>query len=94
MANHIDQIDPRLERMSKIAERFPTLRNVPGVRPFDEELLRAQDGGHGQQLAIQFVLNVWNADNPFNVGEARHTWDDPHRQAFAAFVAQDWRFCP
>lgn len=60
------------ERMSALAESFPTLVSdwdnerrcmtpLAGVRPWDPVLLDShRGGGHGQRCAIQFVLSVWN----------------------------------
>lgn len=94
-------------RMSAIAERFPSLRGVAGVRPFDVVLLLTSYRGtsHGQQCAIRFLLGLWNAGYwvgrrrrggppPFDLHEARSVWDAEHVEAFRAFVAQDWGFWP
>lgn len=46
---------------------------------------------HGEQLAIQFLLNVWNPRHPwscrkFDVLEAVATWDDRNREAFVSWA--------
>jgi hypothetical protein len=94
----------REERMTKIAERFPTLRRVPGVRPWNAEAfvawIRDASLGSGTSCAARFVLTVWNGGNyfkgiaPFDFDKARSTWDKPHAEAFRAFVAEDWDFWP
>jgi len=116
---------PTEERMSVIAERFPSLQRAAGVRPWNAQKLAqwAVSGhSHGEVLAARFVLNVWNGagywpwddekDPPlgtwtdddgklrpvllhaFDLFEAKGTWDEAHQRAFAAWVAEDWRFCP
>jgi hypothetical protein len=93
-ATIVNKPETREMRMSRIAERFPTLRGGAGVRPWNEETFRTNVGGHGKTLAIQFVLHVWNADNPFSLGEARFTWDDEHWAAFVRFAMNDRTFAP
>lgn len=50
------------ERISVLAESFPSLRGKPGVSPWDSlALLRwAMVASHGECLAVKFVLSVWN----------------------------------
>ena len=94
-----------LERMSRIAERFPSLRGLAGVRPFDADTLaRASVGrSHGEQLAARYVLQVWNGGQHwedegtlrrFDLYEARSVWDAPHKAAFLESVVDDWGFWP
>lgn len=52
------------ERMTALALSFPTLRDVPGVDPWDaaavEAWLREGAGGSGSRHAARFALGVWN----------------------------------
>lgn len=52
------------ERMSRLAESFPTLRGRPGIRPWDVDVVLEQlDAGWpggGATHALRFVLAVWN----------------------------------
>lgn len=102
--------DPVRERMSEIAERFPSLRGRPGVRPWDAITLArwiVSGVSHGEQLAGRFMLGVWNGGDewpwvglkrlsikPFDLFEAKACWDEAHQRAFAVYVAIDWEFCP
>ena len=88
------------ERMSRLAESFPSLRNCPGTRPWDPVALdgwAASGRAAGSGLyAAQFVLSVWFAKHsmakagPFNLSEALRVWDLTHRSAFAAWAADPW----
>lgn len=102
------QANPSHERMSKLAERFPSLRGAMGVRPWRAAHLAlwATSGrSHGEAVAARFVLHVWNGDTewpwgntgglrPFDLFEARNVWDADHERAFRDWVAEDWRFFP
>ena len=95
----------REDYMSEFAETFPTLRNRPGVRPWDPVLLakqlKAAGTTHASHHAIMFVLGVWNTSfavegivdlciTPFNVHGALWSWDDLHMKAFQAWVRDPW----
>jgi hypothetical protein len=92
------------ERMSELAERFPTLRGKPGVRPWNQtvfgEWLKGPGPGSGSTHAGLFVLAVWNGHGPheawelghFDVVKAFGAWDDEHRRAFLTWAAEPW--CP
>lgn len=80
----------RDERMSRLAESFPTLEGQPGVRPWDPTRFADQeDQGSGHRAAVQFVLHVWNTANPFDI-EAFASWDSAHRAAFVAWAKDPW----
>jgi hypothetical protein len=100
MANKSRTSSDLQERMSRLAESFPSLRGCLGVRPWDPEALDgwaasgvATESG---RYAAQFVLSIWFAEHsmakagPFNLSEALGTWDPPHRAAFAAWAAAPW----
>jgi hypothetical protein len=86
--------------MSELAESFPTLRNRPGVSPWDPESLDRWAAGsepsHGARCAAQFVLHVWNAyvkdwkSGRFDMMEAVMCWDREHRAAFSAWTQKPW----
>jgi hypothetical protein len=70
------------ERMSCLAESFPSLRKRDGVEPWDQQIFaRAMSGGqsNAEKQAAAFVLSVWNGssepqgggwwnERPFRVG--------------------------
>ena len=92
------------ERITKLAESFPTLRGVKGVRPWDPILLERQLGSpartHASGQAILFVLSVWNTgftsgtvdlfEKPFDMHSALMAWDDNHLAAFQAWASNPW----
>jgi hypothetical protein len=94
----------REDYMSAFAETFPTLRNRPGVRPWDPILLAKQLKSAGvtnaSYHAIMFVLGVWSTTfgtrdvdlctTPFNIHAALQSWDDLHMKAFQAWVRDPW----
>lgn len=87
----------RFERMSALAERFPSLRDHPGVRPFEpealEERLRARPWPDAQQrAAIRFVLAVYDSRHPFDPVRALSVWDVAHREAFIAWAKRPFWF--
>jgi hypothetical protein len=85
---------PYAERMSRLAESFPALRGMPGVRPWDQDRLARNVPGrsHGEQCAARFVLGVWSGDGrypevePFDFFEAMCVWDAENRSAVAAWM--------
>lgn len=90
---------PLGERMTALAETFPSLRGVPGVRPWDAATLERWAAGpapsSGALLAAQLLLMAWNRAidwqcGRFDLGRAVATWDASHRQAFAAYAADPW----
>jgi len=94
------------ERISQLAKSFPTLQNRAclRLRPFDAiEFMRSAVGaGHGENLAIRFVLGVWNPSTDwkkvarekkikgnfarFDIFEAMNCWDDMHICAMAQWI--------
>jgi hypothetical protein len=88
-------------RMATLAETFPTLVGLPGLLPWDSVLFAEQLGSpaitNARASAILFVLSVWNTGfqgvgvdlikNPFDVHSAMLSWDNQHRRAFLAWVA-------
>lgn len=90
-----------------LAESFPSLADVPGVRPFAAERLNewaqkeAEPGSHGHHAA-HFVLAVYatarNAHTAwvlrFRIFNSLASWDEVHRTAFAVWVATGARLRP
>ena len=87
------------ERMTALAEGFPTLCGAPGVRPWSASKLCdwacSPEPGSGALAAAQFVLSVWDAERDWRCGLFRLTqavgaWDNKHRAAFRAWAASPW----
>jgi len=88
-------------RLAILAESFPTLKGIPGLLPWDPVLLAEQLGSpaitNASANAILFVLSVWNpgfqgagvdlVKTPFSLHGAMWAWDNQHRRAFLAWVA-------
>lgn len=86
-------------RMTLLAESFPSMRNAPGIDPFNPDKLDrwASVGGasHGEKLTARFLLAVWNpghewAAGPFDLMEALRAWDSNHHRAFLDWAARPW----
>jgi hypothetical protein len=94
----IDDHTRRRVRMTLLAETFPTLKNAPGVDPWEpHELNRWALGPRspGERWAARFVLNLWNQSEDwecgsFDVFEALARWDNAHRRAFAMWALNPW----
>jgi hypothetical protein len=92
------------EKMSQLAESFPTIGNLSGVRPWDAKKFAKQYKSQGRtsasRSAILFVLGVWNPGfwcedfdlkaHPFNMHHALQSWDRQHREAFVSWVSDPW----
>jgi hypothetical protein len=83
---------PLLEPNSAVAELgrlFPSLRDAPGLEPFDESRFEEWMKSEASPIAVhaaRFVLSVWeNEPNFFNIVEAFRDWDDEHRDAYVAW---------
>jgi len=94
-----------LERLRDLVENFPAIAEKGLVAfkerkdriDFDALAFRKLAGdpwlGHGDQLAANFVLSVWDPkNNDFNIHEALGTWDDEHRSVFVEW-AEDPFWC-
>lgn len=95
-AGEMEPIDS-VERAARLAESFPSLRGVPGARPFCADQLDGALPGrsHGEQCAARFVLYVWNPlwewrCGRFDLAEAITTWDAAHLAAFQAWAADPY----
>ena len=90
---------PNLEKMSRLAERFRSLRGKPGVRPWVPGRLDEHGQGPGvtprDLHAIRFVLHVWNhstrwRSGAFNLGLALSAWSDRERDVFSQWAGDPW----
>lgn len=78
--------------VAELANMFPSLREAPGLDPFEE--LRFEDwtkteASAAAKHAARLVLSAWeNEPHSFNLTEAFQDWDDEHREAYVAWF---WR---
>ena len=87
------------DRMTALAESFPTLLDVPGVRPWSASTL-CDWACSGEPVAAalaaaRFVLSVWDSERDwrcgsFHAAQSAGAWDKEHRAAFGAWVAHPW----
>jgi hypothetical protein len=84
-----------VDRIQELASRFPALRGFPHIEQWDAIALgkAARKASHGEKLAIQFVLGVWNQFHDygcgrFNAVEAYGTWDNKNWSAFQSWVRE------
>ena len=90
-SNHI-QFLPLLSpkpAVTELAHTFPSLREAPGLEPFDElrfEKWMQEKASLQAQHAARLVLSVWeNVPQAFNLSDAFRDWDDEHREAYVAW---------
>lgn len=86
--------------MAKLAASFPTLKDAPGVAPFEPRALDRWASSSpavtsGSLAAARFVLSVFNPSTAFECGrfdlhEALSVWDADHRAAFLAWATAPW----
>ncbi len=94
------------ERFAALVRSFPVMAYAPAraVRPDGVDLLALDawaiesdpDGREGIYSTVQFVLSVWSASHPWQVGRfdlfrALDAWDHEQLAAFCAWVARPWR---
>ncbi len=91
LANHIQHL-PLLSpnpTVTELANIFPSLRNAPGLDPFDElrfEKWMKEEASLQARHAARLVLSVWeNMPQAFSITEAFRDWDDEHREAYVAW---------
>ncbi len=81
--------------MSALAESFPSLRVMAGVRPFMPKLIDQQLSHlticEPELHAGRLVLSVWSCEHPWKAGrfdlfEALLWWDAEHRASFLRWV--------
>lgn len=82
-----------------LALTFPTLRDAPGVNPWDPDRLAAwakSAASSGGRHAAAFVLGIYARalpsalGVPFDFHRAVETWDAEHLAAFQAWAADPW----
>lgn len=86
--------------MTALAESFPSLRGVPGVRPWsavevDRWAHTSPAVTSGSLQAAKFVLMVWNPSAKYKSGrfylaDGLGCWDAAHHRAFLAWAAAPW----
>jgi len=81
--------------ISRLARRFPSLRDAVGIDPWDAlTFLRWSDGPQltgGMAHAIRFVLQVWNASTDWREIAAANGIDGTHLDPFnVARAFQTW----
>jgi hypothetical protein len=97
----LDEEPTAAERMTYLAQSFPTLVGRPGVEPWDPLLLEKHsmsgDAGAAELHACRFLLGLWNPHRKkawscgrFELVKAMATWDDDHRQALIDWVEKPW----
>jgi hypothetical protein len=83
-------------RAEALAVTFPSLRDKPGISPFNADMLDRwanSVASSGERLAARFVLSVYNADHawkcgPFCPATAVGSWDIAHWRAFQAWAVR------
>ncbi len=88
-------------QMAALGRLFPSLREAPGIHPWDPEtLIEWLNGpvpGHGAACAGRFLLGVWNSGTDwtelglgspgrFDVFEAMACWDREHVAAMLKWL--------
>ncbi|MFN7948843.1 MAG: hypothetical protein U0Z53_26055 [Blastocatellia bacterium] len=84
-------------RACQLAGSFPSLRQAPGIQPWEPARLDAwaeTQNDPGTVYAARFVLEVWNQHQEwqcgrFSISDAMYVWDEAHREAF-----RQWARCP
>lgn len=80
MENNVTRLRPNQHpRMTELALSFPSMRhNVPGIGPWDAQLLEAWTAGpapsHGGLFTVRFLLAVWQGRSG-TIGHSRRTKD-------------------
>ena len=86
-------------RMAALARTFPSTAKADGVRLWDantfDRWVAESPVSHGELLTAQFLLAVWDPAQDWRCGrfdlmDALRIWDDRHRAAFLAWVADPW----
>ncbi|MEJ6578795.1 MAG: hypothetical protein QNL68_03260 [Akkermansiaceae bacterium] len=76
-----------LEKISELSRSFPSLAEQGSVKEWDavalDEWAASGMPSHGQRLAAQFLLRVWNQHEKWQCGkcdpiEAQGVWDSEH----------------
>ena len=87
--------DEMRERMSRMCELMPALKDCPGVRPWDaERFMLAQHGrSHGEKVAASFAMTVWSGGarhplKPFCMADAAAVCDQKTRRVMAGWLGQ------
>jgi len=82
------------QRMAAFAATLPSLASLDIVNDWDAPAVdqwACSGASHGEKLAAQFALHVWNQFHEWECGrfdaiEAYGVWDTEHWKAFQAWV--------
>ena len=86
-------------QMSRLALQFPTLRQAPGVQPWQPQQLERWACGPAPSSAAahaaRFMLAVWDNRRQWRCGafdliDAIRIWDETHAAAMQAWVSKPW----
>ena len=86
-------------KMAALARTFPSVADAPGVPLWDannfDRWAAETPVSHGELLAAQFLLAVWDPEHPwrcgpFNLMESLRVWDEVHTAAFLGWVRDPW----
>lgn len=89
-----DEQSQVITRAQEFAQTFPSLAHLECVKSWDAEALNrwaCSGASHGEKVAAQFVLTVWNRHEEWECGkfdlfEAYGIWDDAQWTAFQAWA--------
>lgn len=99
---HAAEVDAQ---MSSLCETFPSLRGMPGVRPWKPAMLNrwalgrdpvfGLDPSQSAVHAARFVFSVWEENRTWEVGvfdiaKACFSWDDAHKEAWRTWAHKPW----
>jgi hypothetical protein len=97
VSNSNGQFDQPEGRIVVLARSFPSLAGVPGIDPWDAEILSQwlieEVREPAPMYAAGFLLTVMNdshEDDFFNLHEALAAWDEEHREAFLVWCRDPW----
>jgi len=83
------------DRMTALAESFPSLHGKRGIRPWEPEVFmnwleKSPEVTSGSGAAGKFICHVWNHYfNGFDLSELHHM-DNEHLAAWQAWAADPW----
>jgi hypothetical protein len=86
-------------RIRTLAQNFPGLWRAPGISPWNalrlDEWAASNGPSHGERCAAQFLLAVWNPDEPWQSGkfdlmEALRVFDAQHHRALIEWALNPW----
>lgn len=90
--------DTLKQKMTELAQTFPSMRGARGIDPFDPQVLnRWASGGasHGERVTATFLLAIWDRSTDWEAGrfdlmEALEVWPPSHREPFLRWASDPW----